>query len=54
MQISCVGVDGEEVMVFPLRGNADDSHRLRSALANSVGVSAAAMQISCVGVGGEE
>merc|ERR1719265_3083455 len=45
MQISCVGVDGEEVMVFPLTGNADDSQQLRSALATSVGVSPAALQI---------
>merc|ERR1719265_489024 len=45
MQISCLRVDGEEVMVFPLRGNADDSRQLRSALAKSVGASAAALQI---------
>merc|ERR1719265_1166836 len=41
MKISCVGVDGEEIMVFQLRGNADDARQLRSALAESVGVSAA-------------
>merc|ERR1719386_261004 len=42
---SCVGVNGEEVMVFPLRGDANDSHQLRSALAKSVDVPAAALQI---------
>merc|ERR1719265_1688676 len=45
MQISCVGVDREEVMVFPLLGTKNDPQQLRSALAKSVGVSAAALQI---------
>merc|ERR1712013_746121 len=45
MQISCVGVDGEAVMVSPLLGTTNDAQQLRSALAKSVGVSAAALQI---------
>merc|ERR1712013_751800 len=42
LHISCVGLDGEESMVFPCLGTAKDAHQLRSALAESVGVSAAA------------